>query len=62
VQPPGCEIGGTSEVAIEALLFVLPGYLSVAPYEEDATALLPYVQQLRRELAMRTGPPRPCPN
>lgn len=43
---------------IQALLFVLPGYLSVAPYEEDATALLPYIQQLRRELSMRTGPPQ----
>jgi hypothetical protein len=46
---------------IKALLFVLPGYLGVAPYEEDATALLSYIQQLRRDLAMRTGPPRPCP-
>lgn len=55
-SPPSLSVG-----EIKALLFVLPGYLSVAPYEEDATALLPYVQHLRRELAMRTGPPRPCP-
>jgi hypothetical protein len=55
-SPPSLSIG-----EIKALLFVLPGYLSIAPYEEDATALLPYIQHLRRELAMRTGPPRPCP-
>jgi len=55
-SPPTLSFG-----EIKALLFVLPGYLSIAPYEEDAIALLPYVQQLRRELAMRTGPPRPCP-
>ena len=55
-SPPTLSIG-----EIKALLFVLPGYLSVAPYEEDATGLLPYIQQLRRELAMRTGPPRLCP-
>lgn len=52
-SPPTLSIG-----EIKALLFVLPGYLSVAPYEEDATALLPYIQQLRRELSMRTGPPQ----
>jgi hypothetical protein len=52
-SPPTLSIG-----QIKALLFVLPGYLSVAPYEEDATALLPYVQQLRRELAGRAGPPQ----
>jgi hypothetical protein len=55
-SPPSLSFG-----EIKALLFVLPGYLSVAPYEEDALALLPYIQQLRRELTMRTRPPRPCP-
>lgn len=55
-SPPSLSIG-----EIKALLFVLPGYLSVAPYEEDAIALLPYIQHLRRELAMRSGPPKPCP-
>lgn len=55
-SPPTLSIG-----EIKALLFVLSGYLSLAPCEEDATALLPYVQQLRRKLAMRTEPPRPCP-
>jgi hypothetical protein len=50
-----------SQNELRARLFVLTNCLSLAPYEEDATALLPYVQQLRRELAMRTGPPRPCP-
>lgn len=55
-SPPTMSIGD-----IKALLFVLPGYLSVAPYEEDATALMPYIQQLRRELSVRSGPPRPCP-
>jgi hypothetical protein len=50
-----------SQKELRARLFVLTNCLSLAPYEEDATALLPYVQQLRRELAMRTGPPRPCP-
>lgn len=55
-SPPTLSMG-----EIRALLFVLSGYLSVAPYEEDAIALLPFVQQLRHELGLRTGPPRPCP-
>lgn len=55
-SPPTLSVGD-----IKALLFVLPGYLNAAPYEEDATALLPYMQQLRRELSMKTGPPRLCP-
>lgn len=46
---------------IRARLFVLPEYLQIAPYEEDAITLLPYIQQLRRELIRRVEPPRPCP-
>jgi hypothetical protein len=44
---------------LKSLLFVLANYLSLAPYEEDATALLPYVVQLRRELQSRSLGPDP---
>lgn len=54
-SPPTLSIG-----EIKALLFVLPGYLSVAPYEEEATALFTYIQQLRRELAKCLAPPKLC--
>jgi hypothetical protein len=39
-------------------LFVLARLLSIAPYEENAVALLPYVRQLRRELDKRRNGPR----
>lgn len=39
---------------LKPLYVLLRGLLSLAPYEEDATALLPYVRQLRLELALRT--------
>jgi hypothetical protein len=46
-----------SSSELKARLFVLTNCLSVAPYEEDVTALLPYVQGLRREIQNRyTGP------
>jgi hypothetical protein len=38
-------------------LFVLANLLSVAPYEEDAVSLLPYVQQLRKEFKSRQRGP-----
>ncbi len=38
-------------------LFVLANLLSVAPYEEDAVSLLPYVQQLRKEFRSRQRGP-----
>lgn len=50
-----------SIIDLKYRLFALSSLLSIAPYEEDAVLLLSYVQQLRQELAMRTGPPRPCP-
>jgi hypothetical protein len=44
---------------LKSLLFVLANYLSRAPYEEDASALHPYVIQLRRELQLRLHGPAP---
>jgi hypothetical protein len=49
-----------TELSIQQLksrLFSLTSLLSIAPSEEDAVTLLPFVQQVRRELnARRTGP------
>lgn len=49
-----------AELSIQQLksrLFSLTSLLSIAPYEEDAVILLPFVQQIRRELKIRqTGP------
>ena len=49
-----------AELSIQQLksrLFSLTSLLSIAPSEEDAVTLLPFVQQVRRELnARRTGP------
>jgi len=42
---------------LKSRLFVLANLLTVAPYEEEATALVAYVRQLRKELNTRlTGP------
>lgn len=41
-------------------LVVLANLLSVAPYEEDAVSLLPYVQQLRKEFSSRQRGPTGC--
>ncbi len=46
---------------IKSLLFVLTNYLSVAPYEEDATLLAVYIGQLRKELKRQTRGPAPPP-
>jgi hypothetical protein len=44
---------------LKSVLFVLTNYLSLAPYEEDASLLHPYVRELRRELESReSGFPR----
>lgn len=47
---PSCELPIHK---LKSLLVVLLNYLGLAPYEEDATNLLPYVIQLRRELKLR---------
>ena len=44
---------------IKSVLFVLTNYLSVAPYEEDATLLAVYIGQLRNELKRQTRGPVP---
>lgn len=46
---------------IKYRLVALVQLLSVAPYEEDASALLPFIRQLRQEISMRAGPPRHSP-
>ena len=46
-----------STVQLKARLYVLANLLSLAPYEEDAMALLPYVQQIRREYNRRCNGP-----
>jgi hypothetical protein len=38
---------------LRPLIVILSDLLGLAPYEEDAAALLPYLRQLRRELAIR---------
>jgi len=51
-SPPSLSIG-----EIKARLFILRGLLSIAPYEEDARSLLPYIQHLQKEFGARQGPP-----
>jgi len=55
-SPPLLSIG-----EIKARLFVLRGLLSIAPYEEEARSLLPYIQQLQKEFGARQGPPNLAP-
>ncbi len=48
-----------SVVDLKYRLVALSSLLSMAPYEEDAVLLLPYIQQLRREFSSRQhGPER----